>query len=187
MIHNDILNSAKFTKDMSNAESSIQTGETPVAHDPCKPRKLPVMFQMLINPRFQVALGVSIVRDIMILALDSVLALFVQSTFGWNTTAAGLCFIPVSEAFVFGPLVGRLIDRVGTRWPAAFGFGLATPAFVCLRLVNTATLGQMVLLFILLFLVGLSFTFITVSVMTEFAAALKEQEELNGLQRSAYG
>jgi len=52
-------------------------------------------------------------------------ALFFQQVQGDTAIAAGLRFLPLTIAFVIaGPLVGRVIDRVGHRAPMALGCAL---------------------------------------------------------------
>lgn len=52
-------------------------------------------------------------------------ALFFQQAQGDSAIAAGLRFLPLTAAFVLaGPLIGRIIDRVGHRMPMAAGCAL---------------------------------------------------------------
>ena len=54
-----------------------------------------------------------------------VFGLFFQQVQGRIAIAAGLRFLPLTVAFVVtGPLIGRLIDRVGARIPMSVGAGL---------------------------------------------------------------
>jgi EmrB/QacA subfamily drug resistance transporter len=62
-------------------------------------------------------------------------ALFFQQVQGDSAIAAGLRFLPLTAAFVLaGPLIGRIIDRVGHRMPMAAGCALlALGALLLLR------------------------------------------------------
>lgn len=54
-----------------------------------------------------------------------VFALFFQQVQGDTAIAAGLRFVPLTIAFVLtGPLIGRVIDRVGARVPMSVGAGM---------------------------------------------------------------
>jgi len=71
-------------------------------------------------------------------------ALFFQQVQGDSAIAAGLRFVPLTAAFVLaGPLVGRLIDRVGHRVPMAAGCGLlALGTLLLLRVGATSGYGS---------------------------------------------
>jgi DHA2 family methylenomycin A resistance protein-like MFS transporter len=70
-------------------------------------------------------------------------ALFFQQAQGDSAIAAGLRFLPLTVAFVVtGPLVGRMIDRVGHRAPMALGcvlMGIGT--LLLLRVEATSRYG----------------------------------------------
>ena len=70
-------------------------------------------------------------------------ALFFQQVQGDSAIAAGLRFVPLTAAFVLaGPLVGRLIERVGHRAPMAAGCALlALGALLLLRVGATSGYG----------------------------------------------
>jgi DHA2 family methylenomycin A resistance protein-like MFS transporter len=70
-------------------------------------------------------------------------ALFFQQVQGMSAVAAGLRFLPLTVAFILtGPLVGRLIDRIGYRAPLAAGAALqAAGTLLLLRLHATSDFG----------------------------------------------
>ncbi|KAK0719578.1 major facilitator superfamily domain-containing protein [Lasiosphaeris hirsuta] len=73
-------------------------------------------------------------------------SLLAADTFDWNSTAAGLVFIcPMVPGFA-SPLVGKLADRYGAKWPTFAGFALTVPLLVCLRFVTDNTLEHKILL-----------------------------------------
>lgn len=76
-----------------------------------------------------------LVMGFVTIGLLFVFALFFQQVQGDSAIAAGLRFLPLTAAFVLaGPLVGRVIDRVGARVPMAVGAGLlAVGALLLLR------------------------------------------------------
>lgn len=153
----------------------------------------PALFALSTDIRLLVALWAIFAQAILMTSFDAVLALFVQSTFSWHATAAGLCFLPLLIPAFFGPIIGHLGDRYGAKWPATLGFLLATPAFVCLRFVTHNSLAQKVLLCALLAIVGLALTCVLVPMMGEIAAAVAAREgdkayaQGYGLFNLAYG
>jgi EmrB/QacA subfamily drug resistance transporter len=57
-----------------------------------------------------------------------------------SPTDTGLRFLPLSIAFVvFGPLAGRLVGRIGYRWPMAIGLGLVSAGTLLLLRVEATT------------------------------------------------
>ena len=138
--------------------------------------RLPPTLRLLTVPRMLVALWATFAQAVLITSFDAVLPLFVKSRFNWSPTPAGLIFIALLIPSFLGPLIGHITDRYGARWPATFGFILATPGFICLRFVKTNTLQQKVLLCALLAIIGLAITLIIVPVMAEIAAVVEVEE-----------
>ncbi len=101
------------------------------------------------------------------MGFDAVLALFLQSTFGWTSTAAGIFFLAIFCPGFVAPAVGWLADRYGARWLSVGGFGATVPLLVCLRFVGEDTIGDKVLLGFLLALLGCAFTFSNTPLMAE--------------------
>lgn len=101
------------------------------------------------------------------MGFDAVLALFLQDTFDWTSTAAGLFFLCIFVPGFISPGVGWLADRYGAKWPAVGGFCATVPLLVCLRFVDQNTLGDKVLLGALLALLGSAFTFANIPLMAE--------------------
>lgn len=93
-------------------------------------------------------------------------------------TSAGLAFLPlVIPSFATGAL-GWLVDRYGGRWFATAGFIIFTPFEILLRLVTHNTLGQKVLLCVLLAFIGFTMDLVIAPVMAEImhVVASKERE-----------
>jgi EmrB/QacA subfamily drug resistance transporter len=76
-----------------------------------------------------------VVMGFVTIGLLFLFALFFQEAQGRSAIAAGLRFLPLTVAFIItGPLVGRLIDRIGYRTPLAAGAALqGAGALVLLR------------------------------------------------------
>ena len=91
-------------------------------------------------------------------------------------------------------LAGRYSDKHGPRWIATVGFILVLPFFVLLRLVNHNSMGQKVLLCVLLTLIGLSIALTIPPVMAEFTIIVEAKEKRSpgifgaaGAYAQAYG
>jgi MFS family permease len=87
-------------------------------------------------------------------SLCTIVPLFVQNVFMWNSLGAGLIFLCVAVPTASGYVAGCLTDHYGARAVAVLGFIVTTPALLLLRLVDHNTLTQKVLLCAVLVLVG---------------------------------
>lgn len=66
-------------------------------------------------------------------AVGYLVVLQCQLRLGYSATAAGAALIPESVVFlIVSPLVGGLVNRVGTRWPMAVGILVVAAGFVWL-------------------------------------------------------
>lgn len=124
------------------------------------------------------------------MGFDATLALFVQRTFGWNSTAAGILFLAIFLPGFISPLVGWLADKYGARWPCFFGFCVLIPLLVCLRFVTQNSIQHKVLLCFLLALLGIALAFANVPLMAEITyvieAKVAEQPGIFG-DKGVYG
>ncbi|KAI1390080.1 MFS general substrate transporter [Hypoxylon trugodes] len=145
---------------------------------------------LLKSPRLLGALFGLLVQASIMLGFDATLALFVQSTFDWNSTAAGILFLALFLPGFLSPLIGWTSDRYGAKWPALFGFCLSVPLLVCLRFVTENTIQHKILLGFLLALLGTSLAFANVPLMAEITyvieAKMAEQPGVFG-KNGAYG
>jgi MFS family permease len=137
----------------------------------------PPVITLLRSRRLLAALWGSLVQATVLCAFDSVLPLFVHRTFGWNSTGAGLIFLPICIPSFAAPLVGRMADKHGPKWLVTSGFTTSLPCLVLLRLVTHHTPQQIVLLCVLLFLLGTSMTLMVGPLVAEIAYLVKAKEE----------
>jgi MFS family permease len=136
-------------------------------------QKLPPVIFLLSSRRLLSALWACIIQASLYTAFDSILPLFVRDTFRWNSTGAGLIFLPIVIVSFFGPFVGWLTDKYGARLFAIAGYVLGCPSIILLRLVHKDTMGQKVLLCALLALVGLSLALVVTPMMAEITYAVE--------------
>ena len=141
------------------------TRTTPSHRPP--PSKLPAVLTLLRSRRLVVALWGCTATSSLMLAFDSVIALFVKETFNWNSIGAGLVFLTVSIPNFIAPLVGWASDNYGPRWLAVGGLLTSVPSWVLLRLVDHNSLRQKVLFCALLTLIGVSLTLAFTPLMSE--------------------
>lgn len=113
------------------------------------------------------------------MGFDAVLALFVQDTFDWNSTAAGIIFLAIFLPGFVAPFVGWLSDRYGAKWPSVSGFIATIPALVCLRFVTENTLEQKALLAVILAILGTALAFSNTPLMAEISYAIEAEEAAN--------
>lgn len=133
---------------------------------------LPPVIFLLKSRRVCSAIWASIMQATIFTSFDATLPLYVRDTFNWNSTGAGLIFLPIVVVSFLGPIIGWLSDRHGPRWYAAAGYALACPILILLRLVDHNTLEQKVLLCALLALIGICLTLVLTPVMAEITYAV---------------
>lgn len=138
--------------------------------------KLPPMLTLLASRRLLAALWGCVVLSSLMTAFDSVIPLFVQRVFGWDSVGAGLVFLAITIPALASPLVGWLSDEYGPRWLTVGGFILGIPIWVLLRLVTHNSMGQKVLLCVLLTLIGVSLTLVMPPLMAEIAYVVEAKE-----------
>ncbi|KAF3008157.1 hypothetical protein E8E14_003723 [Neopestalotiopsis sp. 37M] len=134
---------------------------------------------LLKSPRLLAALYAILVQAGIMMGFDAVLALFVQSTFHWNSIAAGLMFIAIFLPGFISPLVGWLADKYGAKWLSFAGYVATIPPVICLRFVTEDTIGHKVLLAVLLAIIGVSLAFSNTPLMAEITYVIVEKAETN--------
>ena len=156
--------------------------------------KLPPVFLLLRSRRLLTALWGCIIQGSLMSAFDSVVPLYVNKVFHWNSEASGLIFLAVIVPNFAAPAVGWLSDNYGSRWLAVGGFIIAIPFWVLLRLVTYDSLNQKVLFVSLLALIGLALTLVMPPLMAEITYAVEAKERQNpgrfgptGAYAQAYG
>lgn len=159
-----LITDAGAGQDRPRTRPSAETASSP-------PLKLA---QLLRKPRLLAAFFGTIVESGAQTCFDSTLPLFVSSTFGWESTGAGLVFLALIMPTLLGPIAGVVSDKYGPKFPATTGFLASAPLFVCLRFVTEDSVGQQVLLCALLAGIGLSLTFVFGPLMAEITWSLQE-------------
>jgi MFS family permease len=117
-------------------------------------RLFPKMSVLLSSPRLVVAVLGCFTHMIIVTSFDACLPLFAKRTFGWNSSGAGLIFLPLTLPALFGAAYGALSDRYGPKKVSLSGFGIATIFLAMLALISENTILHKVFLSILLVIVG---------------------------------
>ncbi|KAK4626458.1 hypothetical protein CLAFUW4_04323 [Fulvia fulva] len=157
--------------------------------------RLPPVVFLFGSRRVLCALWACVIQSSLMTSFDSTLPLFVRDTFHWDSTGAGLVFLPIVVASFIGPFIGRLSDKYGPRWFATAGFALCCPFLILLRLVTHDSMGQKVLLCALLAIIGFGLTLALTPIMAEIAYAVEAKAQRhppgffgkNGAFAQAYG
>lgn len=134
--------------------------------------RLPPILGLLASRRVLSAIWGCMMQATLFTAFDTILPLYVRDTFHWDSTGAGLIFLPMVVVSFVGPVFGQLSDKYGPRWFAVAGYVLAAPFLILMRLVTKDTLDQKVLLCALLALFGLCLTMMITPMMAEIAYAV---------------
>lgn len=178
-------NTGNTAADPSSAETekgSSPTLDATVGSSPTTPAASPglslrPMFELLRKPRLLAALWGTLIHGIVQTSFDSTLPLLVESIFGWNSTGAGLVFLPLVMPAFLSPLIGFLGDRYGPKWLAAGGYLLATPFLICLRFVDEDSMNHKVMLCGLLAGVGIAIALVFGPLMAEISWAVQGDEQ----------
>ena len=117
-------------------------------------RLFPRMAVLLSSPRLDVAVLGCFTHMIVVTSFDACLPLFAKRTFGWNSSGAGLIFLPFTLPALFGAAYGALSDRYGPKKVSLSGFGIATIFLALLALISDNTVLHKVFLAVLLVIVG---------------------------------
>lgn len=141
--------------------------------------QFPPILRLLLSFRILVGLAGGLLQSSLNVAFDSTLPLIVNALFGWQQTGQGLIFITILLPSLLQPIFGAMTDKYqqGRRLLAACGCLLATPAYVLLRLVTEDTLGQKILLCVLLMIIGLGMAIAMPAIIAEIGAAVAEFEK----------
>ncbi|CAI7578625.1 unnamed protein product [Penicillium pancosmium] len=134
------------------------------------------IFSLLTSPRLPLACTATIVMAVITAALETTIPLYVMQTFGWSSGGAGLIFVASSIPSFAGVLIGKLIDRIGVRIPAAAAFSASACAWILMRLVNKNTTADIILLTALLFILGLAAVTVEIIAMTEASQVVGDYE-----------
>ena len=160
-------------------EATSRSPDSMTEHHPKTPLRyrVPPILSLLLSRRLLSALLGALMLACLTTSFDSVLALHAARTFHWNSTGAGLLFLPIVLPTFLAPLIGYLTDRFGARYPTAVGFLLTAPPYICLRYVTENTIRDKVLLCALLALIGLFVTFTFPGIMAEISKVVEAKEE----------
>ncbi|KAL8794945.1 MAG: hypothetical protein Q9195_002527 [Heterodermia aff. obscurata] len=114
----------------------------------------PALFTLLASPRILADLYAIFVNVSLLVSYDSALPIFVERTFGWTSTGAGLIFITLTLPILGAPLSGKLTDRYQSRWIPVTGFLIVAVLTALVQLVRHHSASQVALLISLLTLTG---------------------------------
>jgi len=153
--------SNEIPREPQAAEPSLEDTSTPAPVTTTRISRYPPVLTLLKSRRLLAALWGCIIQGSLLTAIDGVVPLFVQETFGWNSIGAGLIFLAVIIPGFSAPAIGWLSDRHGPRWLCVFGFIFQIPFWVLLRFVTHNSLKQKVLLCALLSLIGFSLSMVS--------------------------
>lgn len=143
------------------------------------PKRKSAVLTLLSSYRFIVSLWAYFILSLLLTSFDSVLPLFVEGRFGWQQTAQGLIFIPVTLPHLIDPVIGFINDRYpwSRRYLTGGAFFAAAPVLVCLRFVDEDSTHDIVLLCALLALLGLCLAIMLAIILVEASYVVKEKEE----------
>ncbi|KAK7205669.1 MFS transporter-like protein [Myxozyma melibiosi] len=152
--------------------------------------KVPAVIRLLGNKRMLNGLFLTIIIGWVLTGLETTLPLRAEDIFDFSSLGTGMLFLPIAITSFLGPLAGWWTDRCGARWPLATGFFFSTPFLIILRLPEDNRTSQIVLMFALLSLLGLSASLLIPSVMAEISVIVFDAEAKQpGIfgKHSAYG
>lgn len=139
--------------------------------------RLPPVLSLLCSRRLLASLFCALVQAALTTSFDSVLTIHAANIFNWTSTGAALLFLPLVIPTFVAPLLGWLSDKFGGRYFVVVGFLTAVPPLVCLRFVKDNSIGDKVLLCVLLAVVGLSFALTFPPIMAEISGVVEAKEK----------
>ncbi|KAL8725566.1 MAG: hypothetical protein Q9166_007268 [cf. Caloplaca sp. 2 TL-2023] len=142
------------TPQVDEVSPLLQNGSSKTKMSP--KRWFPTTRALLASPQTLAALYCTFLHSTIHTSFDAVLPRFVQRTFHWNTSGAGLIFLTLTVPSLISPLYGFLSDRYGRRIVALSGFALAVPGLALMGLVQNADLSNKILLCVFLVLIGIT-------------------------------
>lgn len=149
---------------------------------------------LLSSPRFLVAVVCLFTVNSFTTGFNGVLPVYVHDIFGFNATKSAWLFLILALPALLSPISGALIDRFGTKLPAAGGLLLLTPTLVLLRLIHPGVTSPFVKLGLLMSLIGSSVTLLNPAFIKEISSAVHEIEQASpgifgpyGANAQAYG
>ncbi|KAL3417684.1 vesicular amine transporter [Phlyctema vagabunda] len=135
-------------------------------------------FTLLTDPQIVAAMYGVFVQTALCAAFDSVLALFLEETFGWRGSNVALCYFAMSAPMtIMGPVFGRLSDMYGPRWIAVSGFMLNAIPMALLQLITRNERSQVWQLAILLTLSGTTLSMIIPPLAADISQILEDKEK----------
>ncbi|DAA78506.1 TPA_exp: putative MFS multidrug transporter [Trichophyton benhamiae CBS 112371] len=179
---NENNDEASLFQPPSRLDSEAQQSKPAVAR-----KRLPPMVQLLRNPKILVTLLEIAVAASILSAFEATLPLFVIQRFGWGSAGAGLIFLSITVPSTAGILIGKLADKVGTRYFSPLAFLLAGPAVFLMRYVTGPSVLNVLLLVGLLAVAGLSVVIIEVITMTEVFHSVSDAEATTPEAFGPYG
>ena len=151
------LDSGSITSDLTDEEAVTEQTPLVAKNDileedwklppnlPAWVRTFPIVY-CLRNPRLLVAMVFSMAQAIIIGVYDATLPIEAQVLYNFNSLQAGLLFAPlVFPNLIFGPIMGKAVDRYGTKPSAVIGMAFLAVALNLLRIPqagSTATTRQ---------------------------------------------
>ena len=114
----------------------------------------PPLLILLGSPRILADLYATFVTVSLLVSFDSALPIFLERTFGWASTGAGLIFFTVTLPILAAPVAGKFTDRYQSHWIPATGFIIVGILTALLQLVTHNSAQQVALLISLLTLNG---------------------------------
>ncbi|KAL2856964.1 major facilitator superfamily domain-containing protein [Aspergillus pseudodeflectus] len=142
-----------------------------------KKRSVPGIVRLLCSGALLVVLAAAVLQAVAYSSFDTVLPLYVMSTFKMGPMGIGLCFIPLFTPSFFSTLIGSAVDHYGSRRITLLAFLIDVPYFLLLQLVAENTTHDKILLYILLFFAGLAAALKTVALMVEVNHVVGEKEK----------
>ena len=136
-----------------------------------------VYLVLIADPRFLVSTTSIFILTSIANGFDAVLAPYIISTFSLGPVHVAALFLTLAIPMLFSPLTGTLTDRLGAKIVALTGLGIGVPSLTALSFVGPGTVGPMLKLGGLFFLIGVTLALSLVPLQVDAAAAVGAIEE----------
>lgn len=141
-----------------------------------KRRSAPLIISLLRYPRVLNAILLGIALAYIPACLDSTLSLHLNDLFGYNSQQSGLVFLALAIPSALGPLFGWIVDRIGPRYVVSIGYLAMMVVWILLRLPDSGSINNRVLLVALVALMGLCNCAVASPSLAEMSKAVHKLE-----------
>ena len=133
------------------------------------------MLELLATPRMLAAILGDFMQSLVLTGLETILPLRIKIVFHYNSQNVAFVFLVLAIPYMAGPYIGKLGDIYGPKAIVSAGFAILMPLVILLRLIDHFEAGQVALLCVLLFAIGIALNMILAPVWSDTIYLVNEK------------